>query len=214
MIEELLPDGVHAAEVVGDDPTAYLLPEEHAAVERAVERRRKQYTQARTCARRALAALGLPEQPILRGPKREPLWPNGIVGSITHCEGYCAAAVADRAGIRSVGIDAEIHDVLPPGVQRMVAVPAEQEWLAGAGDGLHWDRVLFSAKESVYKAWFPITGAWLGFQDAELTFDREGGFRARILIEPPVVDGYRVDGFTGRYLVRDGLVLTSVVVPG
>ncbi|MGO1054920.1 4'-phosphopantetheinyl transferase family protein [Crossiella sp. CA198] len=214
MIEELLPAGVRAAEILGDDPTAYLLPEETAAVERAVERRRKQYTQARTCARRALSALGLPEQPILRGPKREPLWPNGIVGSITHCEGYCAAAVADRETIRSVGIDAEVHDALPDGVQRLVAVPAEHEWLAAAGAELHWDRVLFSAKESVYKAWFPITGAWLGFQDAELSFDRSGGFRAKVLIEPPVVEGRAVAGFEGRYLVRDGLVLTSVVVPG
>lgn len=103
--------------------------------------------------------------------------------------------------------------MLPAGVQRLVAVPAEQEWLASAGEELHWDRVLFSAKESVYKAWFPITGAWLGFQDAELSFDRVGGFRARVLIEPPVVRGRLVDGFEGRYLVRDGLVLTSVVVP-
>ncbi|MBP2473349.1 4'-phosphopantetheinyl transferase EntD [Crossiella equi] len=214
MIEELLPPGVHASEIHGEDHTAYLLPEELAAVEKAVERRRVQYTQARTCARRAMGALGLPERPVLRGPKREPVWPEGVVGSLTHTEGYCAAAVAGHTAIRSVGIDAEQHDVLPDGVRRMIAVPAEHEWLDRApANGTHWDRILFSAKESVYKAWFPITGRWLGFQDAELTFDTEGGFTARVLIEPPVVDGFRVDGFTGRWLARDGLVLTAITVP-
>jgi 4'-phosphopantetheinyl transferase EntD len=82
------------------------------------------------------------------------------------------------------------------------------------GTDLHWDRLLFSAKESVYKAWFPLTGRWLGFEDAHLTFDPDDGtFSARILIDGATTDGPPLTGFTGRYLVRDGYVLTAIAVP-
>ncbi|MET8067607.1 4'-phosphopantetheinyl transferase superfamily protein, partial [Micromonospora sp. NPDC005313] len=86
--------------------------------------------------------------------------------------------------------------------------------LRAADPATHWDRLLFSAKESVYKAWYPLTGRWLGFEEAELTFDRAGRFAARIL-----VDGARADGgppldvLDGRWLVTGGLLLTAVAVP-
>ncbi|HVV20977.1 MAG TPA: 4'-phosphopantetheinyl transferase superfamily protein [Pseudonocardiaceae bacterium] len=216
VIAELLPPEVVAVDIVGDDPTARLLPGEEFLVANAVAKRRTEVTNARACAHRALAALGRPaDEPILRGPKGEPLWPAGVVGSITHTSGYYAAAVADAAKVRSVGMDAEVHGELPDGVLAHIAFGPELPMLAGLGrqGGIWWDRLLFSAKESVYKAWFPLTGRWLGFEDAEMTVNPDGTFAARILIDGTTTDGGApLTSMSGRWLVRDGLVLTAITM--
>jgi 4'-phosphopantetheinyl transferase EntD len=215
VIAELLPAEVAAEDIVGSDPTAQLLPEEQDLVARAVRKRRLEVTNVRTAARRALARIGVPPVPILRGPKGQPLWPAGVVGSMTHTAGYCAAAVADVGKIRSVGIDAEEHDRLPEGVLEAVTLPQERTMLHRLGTETHWDRLLFSAKETTYKAWFPLTGRWLGFEDAHITIDpADGTFSVRLLIDGAVTDGGPpLTTFAGRYLVRDGYVLTAITVP-
>lgn len=215
MIEQLLPASAAASDMLGDDPTAYLLEAEQALVARAVEKRRREFTGGRRCARRALAELGFPETPILSGAKREPLWPPGVVGSITHCQGYCAAAVARDTELSALGIDAEPHAPLPEGVLAAVSLPDERAWLARLADwDTHWDRFLFSAKESVYKAWFPLIGTWLGFEDARITVDpAERTFHADLLVPVPDVDGPPLTAFTGRFTINNGLVLTAVVLP-
>src|SRR5690242_4153856 len=94
VIEQLLPAGVAAAEEFQDRLDAALFPAEAAQIQGAVEARRREFATGRHCARQALAALGVPATPLLSGGHREPLWPAGVVGSITHCTGYRAAAVA------------------------------------------------------------------------------------------------------------------------
>jgi 4'-phosphopantetheinyl transferase EntD len=211
MIERLLPPEAIAASARGDDPDAVLLPEEAELLAGAVEQRRAEFATARHCARRALRQLGVAEAAILRGPKREPLWPAGFVGSITHCTGYRAAAVARSADLLTIGIDAEPHDAIPAEVAMRVLRAQERAWIADAPSGVHWGRVIFSAKESVYKAWFPLAQRWLGFEDAIVDIDPRGGkFRARLLMEPPAGVPPRFDG---RFLIEDGLVLTAIAVP-
>jgi 4'-phosphopantetheinyl transferase EntD len=217
MLAGLLPSSVVAVEAFDDVPGEVPFPGEEGLVARAVASRRREFLTARRCARQALAGLGHPATAILAGPRREPLWPAGVVGSITHCAGYRAAAVVRRTDLAGVGIDAEPNSRLPEGVAEQVAFAEEREHLAGltaAHPVTHWDRLLFSAKESVYKAWYPLTGRWLGFEDARLTFDPAATlFRARILI-----DGRRTDGGTpltelvGRFRVERGLLLTAVHV--
>ena len=161
MIEELLPASVVTVEAYGDEEPANtaLYPEEEAVVARAVGKRRREFAVVRSCARRAMDKLGVPPQPILPGERGAPAWPAGLAGSMTHCDGYCAAALVRAADLASLGIDAEPHQTLPEGVLSAVALPAEAERLrrlAGDHPAVHWDRLLFSAKESVYKAWFPL----------------------------------------------------------
>lgn len=207
----LLPPGVHAAEGVPSDEEACPSPEEANALGKVSIKRFREFAAARKCARLALQRLGVGPQPILIGPQREPVWPAGLVGSITHCAGYCAAVVARRGVIATIGIDAEVHAALPAEALGEVLRPEERELFAcNDGSGIHWDRVLFSAKESVYKAWFPLTRRWLGFQDAVVTFDRgQGTFIARLRVPLPQGDGRAIDCFRGTYLVHDGLVFTA-----
>ncbi len=216
MIEEILPACVASAEAFADPPDIRLFAEEAALVAAAVEKRRREFATGRDCARRALAALGLPPVPIPRGERGAPGWPPGIVGSITHCAGYRAAAAAPAAAVHAVGLDAEPDQPLPELVLGTVALPPEQAMLrelAAAGPGPCWDRLLFSAKESVYKAWFPLTGRWLGFSGAAVTISpADGTFEARLLVAGAMAGGRPVDRLAGRWLARDGLILTAVTL--
>jgi len=214
VIEKLLPAGAVGAEEFGDPPGLVLFPEEEALVARAVDKRRREFTTARACARTALAALGTPPVPILAGERGAPQWPAGVVGSITHTAGYRGAAVARARDIPTIGLDAEPDEVLPSGVLEAVSLPGERKRLrdlAATAPGTSWDRLLFCAKETTYKAWFPLTGRWLGFEDADITINAtDGTFQARLLVPAPVVSGSPLAGFTGRWLARDGLLLTVI----
>jgi 4'-phosphopantetheinyl transferase EntD len=210
MIGRLLPAGVVARASRVDPPDAVLFPAEAAVIARAVEKRRREFTTVRHCARAALAELGCPPAPILPGVRGAPVWPAGVVGAMTHCAGYRAAAVAPATVLAGLGIDAEEHEPLPPGVLGLVASEAERAQLAAlaaAEPGVCWDRLLFSAKEAVYKVWSPLTGEWLDFLEASLSFDPAGGFVAELLKPGPFT------ALTGRWLVDDGVVLTAIALP-
>ncbi len=220
LLSGVLPTGVAAlaaAEMYSDPPELAPLPEEEPLIAKSVAKRRNEFVTVRYCAREALGELGLPPVPILKGEKGEPCWPDGIVGSLTHCKGFRGAAVGRRADVRSVGIDAEPHDVLPDGVLDAISLPVERVELKDMPDGLHWDRILFCAKEATYKAWFPVTRRWLGFEDAHITFDVDdtgtsGDFESRILIDPAAPHGPPLQTLSGRWSVRDGLALTAIVL--
>jgi len=220
LLETILPDPVAVAEARGDDAPAPLMAGEEALVERAVERRRREFATGRACARSALERLGRRAEPILTGEHGEPLWPAGIVGSITHCAGYrgAAVAIAQGSGLLSIGVDAEPHAPLPERVIGRVARTEERPALAARSDAepeVHWDRLLFSAKEAVYKAWFPLAGRRLGLDEVSVDFDPpRRAFEAHLLVEGPTVGGRRIDRFEGRWLVRDELVCTAVAVGG
>jgi len=217
VIDKLLPGVVRSAEAYGDVPDEPPFPGEADLIATAVEGRRREFITARRCARQALGLLGLPPTPIRSGPHREPLWPAGVVGSLTHCTGYRAAAVARAVEVASLGIDAEPHGPLPEGILESVVAPGDAETLRRVAEGdpaTHWGRLLFSAKESVYKAWFPLTGRWLGFEDACLEIDpRAQTFTAHLLVPGDRPDGAPpLTALSGSFLVDRGLVVTAVVI--
>lgn len=194
---------------------ARLFPEEEAAVERAVATRRREFATGRACAREALARLGLPATPIPQGAGGAPRWPAGVIGSITHCEGYRAAAVARDSDLAALGVDAEPNRPLPRGVLEAISGLGERAELAALGrrePEVSWGRLLFAVKESVYKAWFPLTGARLDWGDARVSFDRAARtFSARL--RP--ADGRREPPpLPGRWLAGDGLLLAALALPG
>jgi enterobactin synthetase component D / holo-[acyl-carrier protein] synthase len=218
VIERILPSQVTSAESFGDDAAAVLFPQERALIARATESRRQEFATARACARAALARLGRPPGPVLPGPGGAPQWPDGVTGSITHCAGYRAAAVALTSNVASLGVDAEPNEALPGhGMLELIALDQERARLgelANSMPGTCWDRLLFCAKESVYKAWFPLARCWLGFDSADIVIDPHGGtFTTRLLVQGPLVNGVPLTQLSGRWLGDNGLLVTVVVVP-
>lgn len=214
VIEALLPAGVEAQEAFDDRLVEPLFPQEESAIANAVDRRRREFTTVRACARTALARLGVPPAPIVPGRRGAPGWPVGVVGSLTHCDGYRAAVVARSGHAAAIGIDAEPHDPLPQLVLAAIALPQERIRLARLAESASqvcWDRLLFSAKESVYKAWFPLTGHWLDYDQAEITFYPVGRFTAELFAEGAVLGARQPTHFEGRWLAGDRLVITAIV---
>ncbi len=217
LLRALVPESVMSAEAYADPPGLMPLPEEEPLVARSVAKRRNEFVTVRYCARQALGELGVAPVPILKGDKGEPCWPDGVVGSLTHCDGFRGAVVGRSADVRSLGIDAEPHDVLPKGVLDAISLPAERVELSGLPGGLHWDRILFCAKEATYKAWFPLTHRWLGFEDAHIRFTPDasgsaGTFESRILIDPAAESGPPLTVLSGRWSVADGIALTAITL--
>ena len=217
MIADILPAWVASCERTTDVGEDDLFPAEREVLTRAVAKRRAEFSTVRACARQALAQLGLPPVPIVPGERGAPQWPDGVVGTMTHCDGYRAAALAPASRAIGIGVDAEPHGPLPDGVLGLVSLPAERERLAelaAARPDLHWDRLLFTVKESVYKVWFPITRQWLDFAGASVTIEpAEQTFTAELQVPGPTVNGAELKRLRGSYLIADGLVISAIVLP-
>jgi 4'-phosphopantetheinyl transferase EntD len=202
---QLLPASCVVEEAVPQLYDAELFPEERASIAKAVEKRRAEFGTARVCARRALARLGHAPMPLVPNKDRSPVWPGGVVGSITHTRGYCAVAVAQDSAFVSLGVDAEQDKTLTPDLIEMICTPRERVQL------FERDAVVyFAAKEAFYKCQYPLTQQFLGFQDVELDLDLVSGtFGARIIkndVDKPVW----LAQLRGRFLREHGLVLCSM----
>jgi 4'-phosphopantetheinyl transferase EntD len=213
MIQMLVPDGA-CAEMFSDAPESTMFAIEAAVVANAVDQRRREFATVRYCARKALLQIGTPAVPILPAGDGSPRWPAGVVGSMTHCAGYRAAAVARATELSSVGIDAEPHAAVPDEALDMILRDEERAGLVALTDAypyLHWDRILFCAKEAVYKAWFPLTRQWLDFTDVSTTVNPDGTFGAYVHFRwPRAAAG--AEGFSGRWVVGRGLVVAATAV--
>lgn len=149
-------------------PEQGLLQPEMDAIAHAIPKRRREFAAGRRAARAAMAELGLPSAPVLVGPQREPLWPEGLTGSIAHCATLCIAAVSQTH--QSLGIDLETASPLPADLEEIVCTKAERAWLdmlSPETRGLAAKKI-FSAKEAIYKAQYPLTGQVIGFEAVEL----------------------------------------------
>jgi 4'-phosphopantetheinyl transferase EntD len=197
----MLPSSVHLAAGQGEAPVIDLWPEEEPLVAKAVAKRRREFGWGRSLAREALGQLGMAPCAIGVGERRQPLWPAGVVGTITHCTGFCAAAVAPAEQLRGLGIDAEPDAPLAEELWDTICTPQEQRSLRSLPPV--FSKMLFSAKESIFKYTYPLTGIYLDFLDAEIEFLEGGTFSMEI----PKLEGVEL---TGRYAHVDGLVLTAV----
>jgi len=211
-LRRVLPDGTKAAVVDFSDEPADdgLWPTERRAITSAVEVRRREFAAGRRCARLAIGDLGRQPAAIPVGPDRDPVWPGDLVGSITHSRKLVGAAVADVAVCRSLGIDFEIAGRVDESLIDRLLTENERERLVGPPDN-PTPTIIFSAKEAIYKATFPLTRCWLGFEDVEVSLDLDGGtFEADVL---PAVDhpmaGQRLHGFHHSML---GHVLTAIAL--
>jgi len=172
-LRALFPPGVVVAETRTPGQRSGLLPDEAADLGvNAVAKRVQEFAAGRLCARRALAEFGIVDFPIRVGAKRDPLWPEGYVGSITHTDGRCAAVVGERSGFLGLGLDVEQTGRVSSSLQSRICVASELEWLAGlsTAEAGAAATLVFAAKEAFYKAQFPIVGEWLYFEHAAIEF--------------------------------------------
>lgn len=177
---DLFPPGVAVVGGPHSAASGRLYPAEARLVERAVARRRHEFAAGRCFAREALAQIGVPPQPILAEDRR-PLWPAGTLGSITHTEGRCAAAVARQGDFVGVGLDVERRDAVTPDLHRHVLTAGERDWLQAMPerDRDRWATLTFSAKEALYKSLAGLNAGFIGFDEVCIAHEAEGAFQVR-----------------------------------
>jgi 4'-phosphopantetheinyl transferase EntD len=222
-IRGLFPEGVAAAELrIPGDP-ALLFPEESASVANAVPQRVQEFAAGRLCARRALVEFGIADFPLRSGPDRVPLWPESMVGSITHTAGFCSAVVAERCRFAALGLDAEVVGTLKRELWPRICVPAEMAWIeslpacAQAAAAM----LIFSAKEACYKCRYFATQERLDFSDLRVApvASGEAGWSGRE--GPIVVSSTRAlskaklvpASLEGRYRFHDPYVWVAMYLP-
>jgi 4'-phosphopantetheinyl transferase EntD len=200
----LLPKTVGSAAIrIGDHPLP-LYAAEAEAVRLAVGRRRREFAGGRHCARIAMTAIGRPACSIPQGADRAPVWPSGLIGSITHSGDLCAAVVAGRDAFASIGIDMQPVDSITADLAGYVLRPEETAPPDDdRPDGLDWPTLHYCLKEAAYKAFYPMRRQIIGFHDLRIHIDRDAStFVAETTAAPggPLM-------FEGRYTVQDGEIL-------
>jgi 4'-phosphopantetheinyl transferase EntD len=196
------------------EPENRLFHEELEIIAGAVPKRRREFAVSRILARMALRRLGVSPVPVLTAEDRAPIWPSGIVGTISHTSGYCAVSVAHSCVFRSIGIDVEIDRALPCELRRLVCRPEELGWtLCGnRRDQGRRAMLLFSIKESIYKAQYPRSRTFLDFQAFEVCVDvRKQEWQSTLAIHIPSFPAGTI--IRGSFAYAGGLVATAAWIP-
>jgi len=206
----LFPTGVAGAELVEFQGAAPLFPSEMSLVRGAVRKRREEFQAGRHCAREALAQLGHPPVPLLRDAQRAPIWPQGIVGSISHAGGFCGAVVARRGAIVALGFDVERRDAVTLDLWPRIA--SAEEHAEGEVQGSSDARsMVFSAKEAFYKAQYTLSRSWLEFEDVSIRIVDDGRFEVRLERTVPGV-ARRGALIPGQFRFSESLVFCAVAL--
>jgi 4'-phosphopantetheinyl transferase EntD len=177
MIETLFPPDVETLVATRPMWSAPLLPEEEACLPpRAVEKRRREYTAGRAAAREVLARFGIRDFPLRAGADRAPVWPAGIVGSLSHCGNLCGVAVARDTVFSGIGLDVEHDRPLEDAILARICSEVERAHLEALPGGRErWAIAMFCAKESVYKCHYPLARTFLDFHDVSIRLDPGAG---------------------------------------
>ncbi|HET8707618.1 MAG TPA: 4'-phosphopantetheinyl transferase superfamily protein [Pseudomonadales bacterium] len=209
---QLFPTDVQFEIANPEDFSAVLPVQEQALIERAVEKRRREFTAGRVCARRALQKLGQPVDYLLIGEQRQPQWPSGVVGSISHCPGFCAAAVAESHRVMSIGFDAEQRAGLGEELHRIILRPEEMHALAQLPATLPWDRMTFSAKECIHKVYFPLNSYTLDFVDARVRFNPDDQSFVAEIVNPAPNERVPLRTLHGQFCFTHSHIFTAITV--
>jgi 4'-phosphopantetheinyl transferase EntD len=198
------------------DP-ALLWPAEAKYLGRAVKKRVQEFAAGRLCARRLLSEFSIHDFPLEVADDRQPVWPERLVGSITHTAGFCAAVVAERKRIASVGMDCEISGSVKQELWSSICVSLEIDWLRSLPKSQQSAAatLIFSAKEAFYKCQYPLLRERLTFHDARLEVfawgDDRGAFRIHLTRSSALAE-HAVLPLQGQYLFHEEFVTTGVAI--
>lgn len=208
----LFPPEVAVAALDPRPPQESLLPEEEPAVARAVERRRREFAAGRAAARRAMAELGLGARPVPMGADRAPVWPEGVVGSISHSDAFCLAAVARSDQVLALGVDVEPNLPMEEDLWDSVLTPEELAWLVTrpVSKQGRLARLIFSAKECTYKCQYKITNLLFSYNNISIKIEDEKIFSATFIQNTGYFNAN--DRLIGGYCKLD-FILTTLALP-
>ena len=191
------------------------LPGEEVSIRKAVEKRKREFRAGRHCAHHALNSLlddhSQDRIPIRVGTSRQPCWPKGTVGSISHSGTHCSAVVAKSSDIISIGHDIEQARSLESNVHRMICTENERRFMSyHAQSDIPLSTLIFSAKESIHKTYYPLNNHMLDFLDAEIEIDlKKGSFLAKI-INPEKNTTNNIRTLKGTYSVDSNFIYTCI----
>jgi 4'-phosphopantetheinyl transferase EntD len=213
-VQALFPAGAIAAQMRTPGNASELFPAEAEHVSRAVPKRVQEYAAGRTCARRALAEFGFHDYVLRTAGDRQPVWPESMVGSISHTTGFCVAVVGARNRFLALGVDSEVVGAASTDIWATVCGPEESLWLDSLPNLQQPAAVtlLFCAKEAFYKCQYPLTGEWLDFHDLRVEPLDWGPARSAFAVHPvrPLAAAPYATAVVGQYLFHDGLVTAGV----
>jgi 4'-phosphopantetheinyl transferase EntD len=207
-LESLFPPGVRC--VFSDQPPVALalMPAEADAARNMAKKRAREFAHGRACARQALAELGYPGCPIPVGDHRAPEWPPDIVGSISHSGDQAAAVAARKSEYQGLGVDLETREPLEPSLLNMICRPGELDQLKNAKNDPTLAKVIFSAKESLFKCVWPTLRRFIDFQDIELQLDIERK-RFRAAAHSKELPAQVIGNVCGRWTETGGLIVSA-----
>lgn len=219
MLSTLFPEGVAwkiAEDWMWETP---LCDAEEALITKAVEKRKREFRAGRHCAHALLRDAGATCDALLKGVQREPAWPTGWVGSISHTKGLCAVAIASTDRFFSIGLDVEQATPLGEDIRDLICSAAEQDQLTRlqlvAGQKIAstpLSKVIFSAKESIHKTYFPLNYHTLDFLDARVELDHERHQFTASIIKPEPSPKVPITTLNGRFCVKEGFVATFIAL--
>lgn len=173
------------------------------------ERRRRESEAARQLAQALLARRGVPGAEIGRHAEGFPVWPDGWVGSLSHSSGWCAAAQARTPTVRGVGVDIENPARMKPAMWAHIATERERRGVEKMSpeEAACQVTAVFSAKEVVFKALFPLGGGVPGFLEVEIEWLGQGRFRTQTCANGPGMASVNTPVLHGIGGAFDGLVM-------
>ena len=185
-IQSLFPDCVTTACCRIADADGILDLAECSGIEHAVDKRRQEFIAGRICARQALERLGIFTGPLHKLPNGSIAWPDGIMGTVSHNEIWCGAAVARRCDVAGIGLDIETVARMGKKLWRRILTEEERAWLdrQAVAEAQQSVALIFSAKEAVYKCIAALVQGRIGFMNAVIVPDMQQGSFAVRLNEP------------------------------
>jgi len=217
MLRDILPEGVHfkvAEPWMWESPAS---DQEETLIARAVDKRKREFRAGRHATRALFQSLSIDHAHLLKGKQREPAWPAGWVGSISHTDGFCAAVLASTDIAASIGLDVELATPLNSELRELICRPEELVQVNALrlqhGAGLPFEKLIFSAKESIHKVYFPLNFHTLDFLDARIEINwKEGSFSGMIL-NPEPAPRIPITHLQGRFMLKDRWIFTAIVLP-
>jgi len=214
VINTLIPNNIACVIIHHSSNSPYVHEEEVQEIRNATNSRILEFLSGRNCAHLAIKKLGdKNHQAILRGKNHEPLWPNNIVGSITHCKGYYAAMVSYEKDNTGIGIDAELNTKLPIKIIATTQTKNEivrNKALLNITGNICINKLIFSAKESVFKFIYPFIKCYINFKDVEIVLDFNAKSFSVLFLTPNLIEKFDTSTFIGRFKYNKKHIVTCI----